>query len=98
MGSLKNRGHKNAFPKIFHLGDRNTANILDGPIEETENIKEDLWKLFRKDFLRRATRGFPKWYKKKLLENVGGQNGIFILYDRNRCNSHFSFCSYCNSF
>ncbi len=35
--------------------------------EETENIKEGLFKIFKGDILRKAKRGFPEWYKEKLL-------------------------------
>ena len=42
----------------------------DLEVEEKENIKEELWKLFKKDLLRRATKGFPKWYKQKLIEEI----------------------------
>jgi len=31
--------------------------------EEKENIKEFLWRHYRKDYLRACTRGFPEWYK-----------------------------------
>lgn len=34
--------------------------------EERENIKEDLWKLFSGDILRKSAVGFPEWYKEKL--------------------------------
>jgi len=36
--------------------------------EEKENIKEFLWNNFYKDILRKATTGFPEWYKQKLME------------------------------
>ena len=43
--------------------------------EEGENIKNYLFSQFKKDILRYAIKGFPEWYKDKLLENlkkVGG--------------------------
>lgn len=36
--------------------------------EEEENIKEWLWKEYKGQILRTATKGFPEWYKKQLLE------------------------------
>ncbi len=36
--------------------------------EEKEYIKEELYNYFRKEILRGATKGFPEWYKKWLLE------------------------------
>lgn len=41
---------------------------LDINEEEQADIKDMLWNLFRKDILRTACRGFPEWYKRKLLE------------------------------
>ncbi len=38
--------------------------------EEKENIKEELWNIYRKDILRTAVRGLPEWYKSKLLEKA----------------------------
>jgi hypothetical protein len=38
--------------------------------EETETIKNYLFKCFEDDIIRNATRGIPAWYKNKLLENV----------------------------
>lgn len=35
--------------------------------EETENIKQELFELYRKDILRSAQRGLPEWYKEQLL-------------------------------
>lgn len=35
--------------------------------EEKENIKKFLWKEFGDELLRGATKGFPEWYKEKLL-------------------------------
>jgi hypothetical protein len=39
--------------------------------EEAENIKEFLWRHYRKEYLRTATRGFAYWYKERLAE--GGE-------------------------
>ena len=36
--------------------------------EEAENIKEFLWRHYRKEYLRTATRGFAYWYKERLAE------------------------------
>lgn len=38
--------------------------------EEKEEIKNDLWKLFNGNFLRKAIAGFPEWYKKFLVERT----------------------------
>lgn len=38
--------------------------------EEKENIKNNLYKMFRDDILRTAIRGIPEWYKNKLLESL----------------------------
>lgn len=38
--------------------------------EETENIKNDLFKIAFPEIIRVATHGLPEWYKAKLLENV----------------------------
>ncbi len=37
--------------------------------EEKEEIKTFLWKEFGEEILRGASKGFPEWYKNKLLEN-----------------------------
>ncbi len=39
---------------------------LDITLEEKENIKEELWKIYKDDFMRHAVSGLPEWYKKKL--------------------------------
>lgn len=40
-------------------------------IQECEaEIKDKLWEIYRKDFLRACTRGLPEWYKQKLLEGA----------------------------
>lgn len=38
--------------------------------EEKENFKEELYKLYKKDLARLVQRGFPEWYKRKLLEQT----------------------------
>lgn len=38
--------------------------------EETENIKNHLYKNFIDEILRASVRGLPEWYKNKLLENI----------------------------
>ena len=38
--------------------------------EETENIKNHLYKCFIEDILRSSVKGFPEWYKEQLLNNV----------------------------
>lgn len=35
-----------------------------------EEIKDALWGIFRKEFLRNVTRGLPEWYKEQLLNNA----------------------------
>jgi hypothetical protein len=39
-------------------------------VEETENIKNFLFKCFKDDILRAATRRFPEWYKEQLLGSL----------------------------
>lgn len=41
--------------------------------EEKENIKNELYKIFHDDILRASIRGFPQYYKLKLLENLNDQ-------------------------
>jgi len=50
-------------PLIKHI-------ILDLDIEESANIKVELYDRFIKDIRSCVTRGFAEWYKDKLLENV----------------------------
>lgn len=38
--------------------------------EETENIKNHLYKCFIDDITRKSTQGFPEWYKEQLLLNL----------------------------
>lgn len=38
--------------------------------EEEQNIKDYLFKTYKEDIARAALRGFPAWYKNKLLENL----------------------------
>lgn len=67
-------------PLLFK-GETNAQAVLDGPadigrlikevrfditLEEKENIKEELWKIYKDDFMRHAVSGLPEWYKKKL--------------------------------
>lgn len=40
--------------------------------EEKENIKDQLWSIFKNDFLGHATSGLPEWYKQKLM--LGGDD------------------------
>jgi hypothetical protein len=54
-GSLKDIG---AIIKIVRL------DILE---EERDNIKHDLWAIYKDDVLRGVTNGIPQWYKEKLL-------------------------------
>ena len=35
--------------------------------EEKENIKNELWAIYGKEFVAAATQGFPQWYKEKLV-------------------------------
>ena len=32
----------------------------------SEKFKEELWNIYKDDFLRNAVSGLPEWYKKKL--------------------------------
>lgn len=38
----------------------------DVTAEEMENIKDQLWEIYKGDILRHTTSGLPEWYKKKL--------------------------------
>jgi len=48
-------------------------------IEETDNIKDELFKLFRRDITNKSTAGLPEWYKEKIAWNsfnpVTGDSG-----------------------
>lgn len=64
---LKEKGELENSPRdIGNLIKEIQRDLLE---EETENIKEELFKLYKDDFTRKAIAGFPEWYKKKLLEN-----------------------------
>lgn len=39
----------------------------DISLEEKENIKDQLWSIFKNDFLGTATKGLPEWYKQKIM-------------------------------
>jgi hypothetical protein len=43
--------------------------ILNEDLEEEckEDVKDALWQMFRKEFMKAATKGFPEWYKRQLL-------------------------------
>lgn len=41
---------------------------LDIEQEEEENVKEFLWNEYKGDIKRRAVRGLPEWYKRRLIE------------------------------
>jgi len=43
---------------------------IDVETEEEENIKNYLYREFKGDILRAATKGFPEWYKEKLLKRA----------------------------
>lgn len=45
----------------------------DVALEEKENIKDQLWSIFKDDFLGMATSGLPQWYKEKLM--LGDDDG-----------------------
>ena len=38
--------------------------------EETEDIKNFLWRTFGQDVIRKSTAGFPEWYKEQLLKSA----------------------------
>lgn len=40
----------------------------DIEVEEEQNVKEWLWKEFKGQIARKSIKGFPEWYKKKLVE------------------------------
>lgn len=46
--------------------------LLNQDLEEEciDDIKEGLWAIYRKEFLKTATKGFPEWYKASLLSNA----------------------------
>jgi len=44
--------------------------------EETQNIKDYLFDKFKEDILRNSIKGFPEWYKNKLLENLHDKENI----------------------
>lgn len=46
--------------------------MLSQDLEEEckEDVKDALWKMFRKEFLSAASKGFPEWYKRSLLEEA----------------------------
>ena len=54
---------QNDVKDIGPLMKRINQDILE---EETEVIKDALYKIFHKDVLRTATSGFPQWYKDRL--------------------------------
>jgi hypothetical protein len=41
---------------------------LDIEAESKEEIKEQMWSIFKEQLLKRATAGLPEWYKQQLLE------------------------------
>lgn len=45
----------------------------DISLEEKENIKDQLWSIFKNDFLSYATSGLPQWYKEKLVLGEGNE-------------------------
>lgn len=57
----------NTLKDIGPLMDTVSKDIVE---EEEQNIKNVLYKMFIKDILRAGSRGFPEWYKGKLLENL----------------------------
>lgn len=81
MDSLKDKYHTEArwHKAIMHLKERGTfdGSLKDiGPLikeiksdielEEKENIKHELYSIYKDDILRYATLGFPEWYKLEL--------------------------------
>ena len=64
---LKEKGELDNSPKdIGKLMVEIKKDILE---EEKDNIKEALFRIFDDDITRKSTRGFPEWYKSKLLKN-----------------------------
>jgi hypothetical protein len=65
---LKEKGELENNPRdIGKLFKQVNLDIIE---EESENIKNELYKKFVKDILRYATKGLAEWYKEKLLDNV----------------------------
>lgn len=49
---------------------------IDIEAEEKENIKDQLWAIYKNDFLASATNGLPQWFKSKLvLGDINGEMG-----------------------
>jgi hypothetical protein len=34
--------------------------------EETDGIRDALWKIFKKDIMNKSTAGLPEWYKERI--------------------------------
>ena len=65
---LKEKGELENKPQ--DIGNLIKEIIRDVEEEEKENIKEALYKAYQKDILNGIIRGFPEYYKLKLLENI----------------------------
>lgn len=65
---LKESGDLQNMPQDIGPLMREVSRDIDA--EETENIKEALYKLYARDIKRSATRGLPEWYKSSLLERI----------------------------
>jgi hypothetical protein len=65
---LREKGQlTNSLKDIAPLMETVSKDVIE---EETENIKNNLYKMFIKDITRTSTKGLPEWYKEKLLENL----------------------------
>lgn len=42
--------------------------------EEKENIKDALWSIFNREIMGATTRGFPEWYKERLVKELYGED------------------------
>jgi hypothetical protein len=65
---LKESGDYQGEPKEIGL----LMKMLSADLEEEckEDVKDALWSMFRKEFLSAATKGFPEWYKRSLLDQA----------------------------
>lgn len=65
---LKDNGELESSPR--DIGKLLKAINTDIESEEAQYIKDNLYKLFKNEILRYANKGFPEWYKEKLLEKA----------------------------
>lgn len=65
---LKESGNYQGEPKEIGT----LMKMLNQDLEEEckEDVKDELWKMFRKEFIGAASKGFPEWYKRSLLDQA----------------------------